>query len=219
MKFETIYCDLDGVFCNFHLGALRAHLAAGRRLLDHHGTPLELTHTTMMKRWPRGVSCHQVCVPNTPNVKDYWEEAMGPFWAPIRIDPIFWQKLEPFPWNRQLLRLLMEYTDDLRFVTTPDDDERAVPHSYTGKRQWMQNNGLAKHRPILCYEKWRLARPRCLLIDDYEGHIINWRDQVDHWFREPGHAILFPQPWNEGHPHSADPVGYVRQQIEEILNG
>ncbi len=212
MKYQTIYCDIDGVLADFHLEAVRAHMRAGKRFpkLDHSGTPLELTHDYLYDRWPLGLSCHQFCCEGMGPVPDYWSSAMDAFWAPIRLDPLFWHNVPHLPWWRDLVSLLRKHCEHLVWVTTPDKHR----YSYGGKYHWLVQHKLDGCELITMHNKWRLAHPRSLLIDDFEKHTQAWGNQVDHLFREPGHVLLFPQPWNPNHHLIADRLGYVESYLK-----
>lgn len=211
--FDTIFCDLDGVCSDFHLEAIRAHMRVGRRFptLDHNDTPLQLTHNKLYRWWTPGESISNICSDGPVDTHNHWSPSMDAFWQPIRSDPFFWQNLPGYEWTFPLVKLLEAHCEHFAFVTTPDKHR----NSYAGKYHWLQKNKLDHHELIMMKNKWRLARPRCLLIDDFEVHIKNWQDHTDHLFREVGHALLFPQPWNEGHPHTADRLGYVESYLKE----
>ncbi len=214
MKLQTIYCDIDGVIADFHLEAVRAHLRAGKHYedLDHYGTPLELHHQHLYDRWPLGLSCHQYCCRGMAPVPDYWSPEMDAFWAPIRSDPFFWRNMPAMPWMGQLIKLLTAYCNDLVFVTTPD----TTYQSHGGKYFWLQQHKLDRFEYQTAKNKWRLAHPRCLLIDDFEKHVEAWDDRCQYLFREPGPALLFPQPWNTNHPNMSDRLGYVEQYLKGL---
>jgi 5'(3')-deoxyribonucleotidase len=114
------------------------------------------------------------------------------------------------PYWKDVLDIVRSYADEIVFITTPDKHR----NSYSGKFEWMQRHGLGDYEFITCKNKWRLARPRCVLIDDFEVHIENWGGQVEHLFREHGNAILFPQPWNELH-HIEDRLNYLDNRLKD----
>lgn len=215
MYFQTIYCDLDGVLADFHLEAVRAHMRVGTRFhtLEHYGTPLELTHEHLYQRLPKDIGIHKFCVSSIPNeVGDFWQPNMDKFWSPIRTDPFFWKNMPAYPWLYQLVKLLANNCEHLVFVTTPDTHH----NSYSGKYFWMEKHNLTKFEFITAKNKWRLAHPRCLIVDDFGKHITAWLDRVEHLYREPGHALLFPQPWNNNHHLTDDRLGYIEAYLKEF---
>lgn len=216
--FDTIYCDADGVLMNFHLEAVRAHLRVGKRIigLQHYGTPLQLNAATLFKQYPPGLSVSKYLVPSVQDTNDHWSEEMNEFWKPIEIDPFFWRNMQPFDHAVQLLKLLRGYCKHLLIVTTPHTD----PTCYHGKYDSLIKTGMLKlctGEPIFCKEKWRLAHPSCLLIDDFSRHTESWLVECERRYERPGSAILFPGVWNENHAHWQRPVEFVKEQIEAIL--
>jgi len=207
--FQTIFCDIDGVIADFHLEAVRAHMRIGNRfaLLDHHGTPLELSHQRLYSRWPPGMSCHRFCTGMVTEVEDLWSPEMDGFWRPIRSDPFFWQNMPALPWAKQLLKLLEGYCKEIVYVTTPD----WTPDSHAGKLSWLAVQKMPQYEYITMKNKWRLARPNCLLIDDFEKHVERWQEK-------DCPALLFPQPWNEDHHFVGDRLGFVRKYLEDPTN-
>ena len=211
MYFHTIYCDQDGITADFHTEAVRAHMRVGRRYpsLSHSGTPLQLSGEYLRSRWPLGVSCHIFTCPELNEVKDYWDDEMDTFWKPIREDPLFWHNLPVFPWTFELVKLLKNHCKHLVFVTTPDKDTS----SYAGKYAWLRRHGLDNHELITMKQKWRLARPDALIIDDFHVHVNNWHKECQELFNVHGHALLFPQPWNPNHHASRDPMNFIRHYL------
>lgn len=212
-KFHTGYCDMDGLIADFHLEAVRAHMRDGRRFPSLCGVtgPLELTHDILYHVTPPLTHTQTVCCPELPNdVSDFWGPELEPFWAPIRKDPFFWSNMSCYSWTKELIELLHHYCDEVVFVTSPDKHH----HSYHGKWRWMVRNHLSHYELITAHQKWRLAHPRCLLIDDSGKHVNQWKDQCDHLFREPGYAILFPQPWNQNYEHCHNRLAYTQSLLE-----
>lgn len=200
---------MDGPIADFNLEAVRAHLRVGKRFhwLPHYGTPLSLTADILARHYPLGTSVSTVLnpQPNTPD--DHWHESMEAFWQPIRIDPMFWQNLEPFTWTKNLVKMLEMHCKHLIICTTPDKHR----NSYSGKYHWLERMGLAHLELITIKQKWRLADPQCLLIDDSPKHI-------ESFVKEGGQALLFPCISNEHHPYLKDPVSYIHEHLTELLD-
>lgn len=92
------------------------------------------------------------------------------------------------------------------FIATATVDARGC---LEGKRRWMR-----EHLPLwlqrqyaMTTEKWRLARPGVLLIDDYDENIRRWRERG-------GVAIQVPRPWNA--LRDCDPWQYLRETFSEF---
>lgn len=62
---------------------------------------------------------------------------------------------------------------------------------------------------ILCKEKFFLAAPDRLLIDDNDGNVDKWRSAG-------GKAILFPQIWNANHEWRHSPMIYVGMELAKM---
>lgn len=62
----------------------------------------------------------------------------------------------------------------------------------TGKYQWLLSAHPHLAERLVCLrEKWLLASPRHVLVDDNEENVRLFREAG-------GHAFLWPQPWNSG---------------------
>jgi len=74
------------------------------------------------------------------------------------------------------------------------------PESSKYKLIWLQKYfpSLAK-RFFLCKQKYLLAAPGRVLIDDSD-------DEVQMWFNNGGSTILYPRPWNSGY-HKVNEIG------------
>lgn len=167
MKFQTLYLDMDGVLCDFHLDAVRAHLRAGLRIpkLDHYGTPLELQMEYLRDIWLHyapGKSLQKWVLPQRSDESD--EDWMARFWKPIATAAFVWENLEPYPWYKSMWELCNDYADYVEIVTTPGP----IAACYAGKRKWIDKY-LGPNTPAwLGSRKWALSRPGTLLIDDYD---------------------------------------------------
>jgi 5'(3')-deoxyribonucleotidase len=208
MYFDTIACDQDGVLFDFHTAAARIHVGARLLKMDHihTGSPLDLGFHDFHRRWPRGLSL-QKWISNAGGRNTVDDEV---FWKPIREDPLFWRNLAPYPWWKELLKLLSDHCENLIIVTTPDDD----PGCFSGKKFLLNEYGLGNLELVTAKNKWRLAAPDTLLIDDFQKHVQAWLQVHKKRYGIPGHAILFPTPWNVNHGAAADPVGFVRKYLK-----
>lgn len=241
MKYQTIYLDMDGVLCNFHLEAVRAHMREGKSFpaLDHYDTPLMLTadrlHTQWLKHAP-GSSLQKWLMPKRDRESN--DDWMRRFWQPIRRASFVWENLEPYDWFRNVIEVCYQYAEHLEIVTTPDYHN---PHCHAGKVRWLTRFKL----DIPIWQNGRkqaLSRPGTLLIDDYEkncekfaipqcnnlpAHLRCPIDVSSQGMATPenekhpwchGDAILFPAPWNELHNHSNDPIAYLVKELTRLTN-
>jgi len=130
------------------------------------------------------------------------------FWEPINKQGMeFWRDLELLPWAGKLISLLDELTEDTwRIITTPT----LSLHSYMGKRHWINDNLPAMmRRSYIGGDKWLFANSNSVLIDDSEENVLAFQDHG-------GHGLLFPSPGNSLHEYSDDPVGYIKDALEEL---
>lgn len=125
------------------------------------------------------------------------------FWGKIETHgAAFWSELEPYPWSVELFERLREIAP-VTIASSPNRD----PHCLAGKVLWLQKRFGRKFRDFLIGPpKHLLARPGSVLIDDSPGMIREFREAG-------GHGILFPQPWNENHPHRQSPLEFVLGEL------
>lgn len=179
MKLETICLDMDGVLNEFVGPAVLAH---GRADLAD------------ARLWPKGI---------------YMPEAVlgvssEEFWRPIdHLGADWWAELPPYWWLADLLQHAASLARDVMLLTKPHTTAECV----AGKLRWVQRH-CPKQLRSLCMtaDKWRLAKPRRLLIDDCEDNVRDWRNAG-------GVALLFPQPWNAGHGN----VFTVMEEMNSML--
>lgn len=239
MKLRTIYLDMDGVLCDFHLEAIRANLRAGLRIpiLQHTGTPLELQGAYLRELWLQyapSKSLQKWILPKHPNEED--EAWMARFWKPIATAAFVWENLEPYPWYKQVWELCNDYADFVEIVTTPGPTP-----SYSGKRAWITRYLGPQVEVCLRHRKWALSRPGTCLIDDYaktaekfaspqcgdnplaHGCFVDMEppaNPLEKWVDVHnchGQAITFPAPWNPLYGQCHNPLAYVESKLKEII--
>lgn len=106
----------------------------------------------------------------------------------------FWVGLSRYPWADDLYTECKKH-GEVVFCTQPFDS----PNCLAGKYEWLANHfGATMDRIVLMRNKWRLANPRALLIDDNVENCNRFQ-----W--AGGHSIIFPQPWNSGDLILSDP--------------
>lgn len=119
-----------------------------------------------------------------------------------------WAHAEPCPWMGELLLFLHRTFEQVVVVTHSQD----WPGCYSGKWEWLKKHYPGSGQPVFIKEKWRLAAPGCVLVDDFDGNVGDW---VAHG----GHAALFAQPWNLFHAEAMhrlfDPVAHLANRIEK----
>ena len=104
-------------------------------------------------------------------------------WAPTR-ETSFWYSAPKEPHADKLVKVLKGFGTGFRFCTA------SFPFvwSYAGKVEWLLRN-YPWNKIQMITDKWELAAPDRLLIDDKE-------DTVSRWVGAGGIGILWPQPWN-----------------------
>lgn len=127
------------------------------------------------------------------------------FWAGLSDE--FWVNLEKYPWADKVLAMVEPYRPCL--LTSP------AYNNGTARQKWIQNN-LPEYyhegRYLIGPAKHYVAREDCILIDDFDGNI-------DEWKKEGGIGILFPQYWNKNARFADDPVGYLEIKLSQYLGG
>lgn len=175
-----IYLDMDGVIADFVNGFCR-----WRNLSDlppHHQTT-----------WP-GVGDHAGLVPDQLDL--VLRQASAAFWATLPV----------LPWAQELVAECLGY-GQVRILTAAVASEEAV----TGKMRWLDKHfPHLTSRAIFCREKYLLARPSSVLIDDHD-------EQLDKFQEYGGEAIVFPQPWNSGRSQTGDRVGSVLESLDRVF--
>lgn len=136
-----------------------------------------------------------------------WGLTAEQFWLPLR-GRAFWANLEPYHWARRLYYTLASQYD-VTIATSPNKD----PDCASGKVDWLYRYFGEDFRDYLIGpEKWLMAKPGHLLIDDNA-------DTCRKFIELGGNAVLFPQPWNtqvEAIP--ADPADWAIRQVERIVS-
>jgi hypothetical protein len=104
------------------------------------------------------------------------------FWKGLTED--FWDNLELTPWAEELLEYLLPY--DPILISTPSWNGAG------GVQKWICNKlpgFIERGDYALMPNKWRMARPDRLLIDDKDKNCVDW-------IAHGGEALLFPRRWN-----------------------
>lgn len=228
MKFSTIFLDMDGILSNFHLEAVRCHIKAGRRLphIFQADNPLQLKNPQLEASWPRGLSLQKYMGQTDLGKPKVSQEE---FWEPINRDPCFWRLIPPYDNFKEVVKLCQTHAHEVVITT----HAHHTPSCHAGKREWLDLHGLGDFAYITIRQKWRLADPTCLILDDFEQHIKDWRRELrKRWGIEgvvipPANlespkpigcfAILYPQPWNANHQYIHRQLEYVEERIRFYL--
>jgi 5'(3')-deoxyribonucleotidase len=119
----------------------------------------------------------------------------------------FWLGLRPTPWAYELRGFLHQFPRNSWYVvSSPGHGEAA----HSGKRQWLRKFFYSDFRNfIFTSDKWLLAKPGRVLIDDRESSIEVFREH-------DGHGIVFPSLLNSLYEHRGNPLMYVKGQIHAL---
>jgi hypothetical protein len=143
---------------------------------------------------------------------DFTDEEVGmpmqDFWVGLTDE--FWATLSLTPWGALLLSRLMKYKPII--LSSPQRENAG------GKQIWLRRHlgGIHKAgRYILTPQKWTVAGPGKILIDDCDQHVAEW-------FTHGGDSILFPRKWNalrhmDDMTHE-ERVEYVEHHIELCMS-
>lgn len=147
--------------------------------------------------------------PRLVNCWDYYPKVgttKTAFWAAIHAQGHgFWEGIDPYPWCQTLYRSCKRVCPT-QILTSPSDDIGC----YSGKAAWIKKHLFLKpDEYMLGAAKHWVARPDTVLVDD--------SDENCRMFQEHGgHAILFPQPWNENRKLSESRMEYTLEKLAEL---
>jgi len=177
IELETIYVDMDGVLCDFVVASITAH----------GGDPEEFKSLR----------------PAPWKIADWLGITNGEFWKVVdSAGEDFWANLPRYQWFDDLMQIVKFHAADVHFLTSPS----LLPECRSGKQKWLNREfGCPVINVTYTTDKWRLAKPGCVLIDDSDRNCQQFADAG-------GNAILFPQPWNS-HFDIERPTDYVYEQL------
>lgn len=150
----------------------------------------------VLANWVEGV---RVAAGIEPSVWDTVGHGLLPTQNQSKIDAAmatreFWLGLARYPWADDLYTECKHH-GEVMFCTQPFDSAECL----AGKYQWLANHFNATMESVIFMRnKWRLANPRSLLIDDNVENCNRFQ-----W--AGGHSIIFPQPWNTADLILSDP--------------
>lgn len=184
MEIERVFLDMDGVLADLLPGISELY----GRLFDP-------------SKWPPGE--YDVAVGFGIPRESLWQHIGRVGGAS------FWAGLTQSEHYDELVELAVLFGEKSpRVVSCPT----SFPSSYSGKAAWLAERGWNLPGEV-CFtaDKWQLAGPGRVLIDDY---LENCAD----WMSHGGEAILFPTISNELHQIANDggAIGFVRTELERI---
>lgn len=179
-----VFIDMDGVLADFNTGAYRAH-----------GRPDPYQDLSNLGVW---------------SLEKIWGISPREFWDPINAwGEDFWTGLDVLPGAQELVGMLstqLYSTGTIAVLTSPS----MHPGCVTGKRKWLTER-FPKIGKNVVYTgaKHLLAGPNCLLIDDNESNVNEFR-------YAGGEAILYPGPQNRCHAFKDKFNNYLLRYIASM---
>jgi hypothetical protein len=192
---------MDGVMNQFSSYALK-YVGALDYMLDYLEYPSECQTWDLVRsaNWLRKAD-----IPEFSSTK-FWDALDQTFWETIPAENYLWLMVD------YLSRQVGE--KNVCVASTPT----LGPESLSGKLVWVKKNLPSyMHRQYMFgRDKFLLARPDTLLIDDNQDNCINFE-------RAGGKSILVPRPWNNLFSvlRSSDPQGwkYVQHRLNFYFDG
>ena len=175
----TVLLDLDGVLVDLARGILELYHVPDPDTWLPELTSFDGLARLVSKANPHGMSVTQ--------------EGL---WATVgHRGADFWAGLRPTPWAQQILDTCTSRAE-VAICSKPLDRD---PGSAAGKLVWCEQYLPKSVHRVLTAEKWLLAKPTTLLVDDCPGHIGSF-------VREGGQGFAWPTWWNGGggEPHHAE---------------
>lgn len=162
---SLIFLDLDGVLAECHVTAAR-----------YFGVDVTL------ETWPHGKRTMELVHEHDPNITQN-DDA---FWAIFPEE--FWATLPKTPECDEIVAACANNVgqENVKIASRPTSN----PRSWSGKRIWVQHNlpTWIHHQLILTEEKWLLAKPGRMLIDDSFDVCTKFADRG-------GQTRWVPRPW------------------------
>jgi hypothetical protein len=186
MKAKTILFDMDGVLVECYAAFARI---AGKKF------PEEMVPGTYNLQQALGMSAE--------TLREKSAEEGLEFWTELPFTP-FGARLRDYMWT------LCHNGHTVGICS----DASWTPHAPQGKHIWLNAHGFKDLGPrVLTREKFLLARPNTVLVDDSEGQVNAFREHG-------GLSILVPRLWNCGGEQSAEVTfQLIANEIQKTLSG
>jgi 5'(3')-deoxyribonucleotidase len=198
---NTVFVDMDGVMNKFSSYALQ-YVGAFDGILDYMDYPEEC------QTWDIVKSANCLSKANVPDFSSnkFWDALDQTFWETIPTEYYLWRMID------YLSRQVGE--KNVCVASTPT----LGPESLSGKLVWIKKNlpSYMRRQYMFGRDKFLLARPDTLLIDDNQDNCIQFE-------RAGGRSILVPRPWNNLFSllTASDPQGwfYVSRRLNFYFEG
>jgi len=189
---ETILVDLDGVLVNFHSPAF-LYWGCSPNIFDYPSQyGWDIVDALNHQRKARGL------------------EKVTPYQFWRGLDKEFWATLPMYPYARTFMAGLerMVGQENITICTSAAFDSECAG----GKVEWINRELPAYRRQyFIGCQKFRLANPNVLLIDDSEKNVDSFREYG-------GSTLLFPRPWNSHKSYeSQEAYDYILQHVKYMV--
>ncbi len=128
------------------------------------------------------------------------------FWEHFKRE--FWASIPKKSTHSELIALCMGFvgSDNIAICTTPT----LCGDCLAGKLDWIQRYfpEYMQRQYIMTPRKFFCASPTTILIDDDEETIEKFR-----WAK--GLGIVYPAPWNDNKEHMADPMPFIKSELDK----
>jgi len=144
------------------------------------------------------------------------EKTMGlstnEFWEPINaLGTRFWIDIKPLPWFEELLAVLEGLNDQTESEWFLLSSPSVSPSAHLGKCIWIRNYfGTQFDRFFITPYKELFAQADRILIDDSEENLFKFE-------RHGGKGVLFPSRGNAMFHEAANPIPYVKEQLNALV--
>ena len=119
----------------------------------------------------------------------------------------FWENIPVSKWANELIDVASDF-GDIFIATAPSYS----PNSAAGKLAWLQKKFGKRFRDyVIIPDKSLLAKPHRLLIDDSLKNCLAFK-------KEGGRVMHFPTYANGGLTTGLDPIGILKQTLQEMEN-
>ena len=157
----TIYCDMDGVLCDFNRGI--ANMFNLKSKNPSEPGPMQMSGYSDAEDWL-----------SAPNKAQKWE--------PVNQYKLFWPTLPWTPGGMKLWSFIRKFNPHILSAYTPYD-----LNSIKGKRLWLQRNLKLTDKErihIVRRDQKRVYAKGNVLIDDFKKNTTEWK-------QAKGHPILY----------------------------
>lgn len=194
-----IYLDMDEILTDFVGGVCRLHYSTKEDLYSYwEPGQWDMVEPLLKLRYATNRSNYFKELLEGPKYKkDEW------FWNTIDAQDDFWHELEFLPDAIKIIDIVSKIDPDFCIVTSPSLSDEC----YSGKVYTIRKLlGSRFNNFFINSEKYRLAKPNTVLIDDKE-------ENVEKFISNGGNGILYPARHNSSHKLINDKLLIIENQL------